>query len=233
MSEILFPTLRERVYSKLLEMIVSGELPLNSQLDERELAELLSVSRTPLREAIGKLVKEGIVEYRPYKGNFVRSFTAKQVSDLYEVRKALEALAVRLAIGNLTTKGLSELLGILEDVDAALDHHDLEQFNAADGRFHDAIAKMSENETLIESLRRLELQLRIMRNIANRDPGVVERTAQERPHILRALESRDPDLAARLMEEHIEGVRRSVVHQLEILETPPKEVSDSPTVEGD
>lgn len=232
MSEIQFPTLRERVYSRLREMIVSGEIPLNSQLDERELAEKLSVSRTPLREAIGKLVKEGVIEYRPYKGNFVKRLSAKQISDLYQVRKVLEAMAVRLAIENLTDKGLTELLGILEDVDAALDHSDLEQFNAADGRFHETIARMSGNETLIESLRRLELQLRIMRNLANRDPDVVERTAQERPHILRALESRDAELASRLMEEHIEGVRRSVVQQLESLESGAKEVASPSTADG-
>lgn len=217
MEALQFPTLKERVYRKVLEMIVSGEIPLNSQLDERELAERLSVSRTPLREAIGTLVKEGIVEYQPYRGNFVRQFTWKQVSDLYEVRKVLESLAIRLAIPNLTDEAHDELVGILQDVDAALAQDDIDAFNVADSRFHETIARLSKNETLIDSLQRLGLQIRIMRNLANRDPDVVERTAKERPHILQALESRDAELAARLMEEHIEGVRRSVVEQLRTL----------------
>lgn len=215
MSTSPFETLKDYAYRGLLELIVEGELALDSKIDERTISERLSVSRTPLREAISKLVKEGIVEHRAYRGNFVRKFTSKQVSDLYEVRKALEVLAIRLAVSSLSDEGLDELVAILGDIDAALERQDLEQFNSADARFHETIARLSGNETLVDSLNRLGLQIRIMRNIANRDPGVVERTAQERPHILQALRARDADLAGRLMAEHIEGVRRSVVEQLE------------------
>ena len=218
MSEVQFPTVKERVYEKLLGLIVAGDIPLNSQLDERALAEQLSVSRTPLREAIGTLAKEGLVEYRRYRGNFVRSYTAKQVGDLYEVRKVLEALAVRRAVPQLSDESLEELVGILHDVDAALDVGDREAFSAADTRFHETIARLSGNQILIESLKRLGLQIRIMRNIANADPDVVERTSHERPKIVAAFRSRNAELAARLMEEHIEGVRRAVVAQLEAYE---------------
>lgn len=208
-------TLNQRVLARLREMIAAGAMPPGTQLDEQTLANDLGVSRTPLREAIGKLVKEGLVEHRPYRGNFVRSFTAKQVSDLFEVRKALEGLAIRLAVTRLTDDHLASFRTILSDVEEALDQHDLLGYSAADRRFHNLVRDIADNESLTEALERLGLQIQVVRTIANRDPGVVERTAHERPRILAALEARDATLAGQLMEEHIEGVRRSVVSQLE------------------
>lgn len=218
MSELGYPTLKERVYHTLRELIASGEIPPGSQIDERELAERLSISRTPLREAVGTLAREGVVEYRPYRGHFVRVFTAKEVSDLYEVRKVLEALAVRLAVQKLSDESLTSLLTILDEVHLALEQEDMKKLSQADRKFHSTIAQLSCNETLIDSLNRLGLQISIIRTIAHRDAGVVERTTRERPRIVAALKLRDAELAAKLMEEHIEGVRQSVVSQLDARE---------------
>jgi DNA-binding GntR family transcriptional regulator len=211
-------TLTQRIYYRLREMIESGSLQPGSKLDEQALADRMSVSRTPLREALGKLAREGIIENRPYRGNFVRTFTAKQVNDLYEVRRALEGLAVRLAVPKLSGEYLRLLRSILDDIQEALERGDMAGYGAADQRFHDTLAQLAGNETLIESIERLRLQIQLVKSIANQDPNVVERTARERPQILAALESRDAELAARLMEEHIEGVRRAVVSQFEALE---------------
>lgn len=218
MSELGYPTLKERVYHKLREILLSGIMLPGTQIDERELAEKLAISRTPLREAISTLANEGVIEYRPYRGNFIRSFTVQQVVNLYEVRKALESLAVKLAVPKLADEDLKVLISILEDIKAALEQRDLKEFSRADRRFHATIAQFSGNETLIASLDRLELQIQIIRTIANRDLDVVERTMRERPQILAALKARDAELAARLMEEHIEGVCKAVVGQLKAYE---------------
>lgn len=207
-------TLNERVYHYILESVTNGELSPNARIDEQSLAVELGVSRTPIREAIGKLTTEGLAEYRPYQGAFVRAFNAKEVNDLYEVRKSLESLAVRLAVPMLTDEQVGEINAILEDVHRAREVGDMAAYGAADRRFHRAIAAFSENETLIESLNRLDLQIQVVRTIANHDPGVVARTAAERPRILAALRARDAAGAALLMEEHIEDVRRSVVEQI-------------------
>lgn len=208
-------TMNERVLGRIRELIVSGALPASTQLDEQALADSMHISRTPVREAISKLNKEGLVEYRPYKGHFVRSFTAKEISDLFEVRKALEGLAIRLTVSKLTEEHLALLKRILSDIDLALAQDDLVAYSAADREFHTVVAQISENQSLIELLDRLGMQIQIMRTIANRDPHVVERTAQERPLILTALERRDTELATQLMEQHIEGVRQAIVSQLE------------------
>lgn len=218
MAKVNHSTLNQRVYTQLREMILSGVLTSGSQIDERRLAEDLQVSRTPLREAISQLAKEGIIEYRPYRGNLVRTFTAKQVNDLYQVRKALEALAMRLAIPKLTQEHIEQIRQILDKMQYALDRGDVELYSESDQRFHNAIVRITANETLIESLERLGAQIQMVRFIANHDPDVVQRTAQERPQILAALETRDADRAAKLMEDHIEGVRLAVVSQIQMLE---------------
>ncbi|GHO87514.1 GntR family transcriptional regulator [Dictyobacter formicarum] len=211
-------SLTQRIHDRVRELIESGALSPGTQLDERKLAKDMAVSRTPLREAIATLVEAGIVERHPYRGNFVRTFSAGQVNDLYVVRQALEGLATRLAVSKLSEEGLAELHLILDEAQAALERSDLIGYSNADQRFHEAIAQASENEILIESLNRLKCQIQIVRLSANRDPDVVARTALERPRILAALEARDGDLAARLIEEHIDGVRRAVISQMSATE---------------
>jgi len=208
-------TLNERVLSKIRELILAGAIPSGGQLDEQALADRMRISRTPVREAISKLNKEGIVEYRPYKGNFVRTFTVEQVNNLFEVRKALEGLAIRLAVARLTDAHLVTLHGVLHEIQSALEQGDIAAYSASDRSFHSLIAHIGENDSLVEMLERLDMQITITRTIANRDAETVARTAHERSQIVAAMEQRDPELASQLLESHIEGVRRSVITQLE------------------
>ncbi|MEZ4638025.1 MAG: GntR family transcriptional regulator [Caldilineaceae bacterium] len=210
-------TLNQQVYTRLQEMIRSGSFRLGEQLDERTLATDLEVSRTPIREAISQLVREGIVEYRPYRA-FIRKFTVKQVNDLFRAGAALEALAVRLAMPKISQEVDIKLRQILDRVHQALEVNDITAYSDADREFHETLIHLTGNETLIDSLDRLGFKIQMIRTIANRDPHVVERTHQERPRILAALESRDADLAAKLMEEHIDGVRKAVIAQLQELD---------------
>ena len=214
MAKLERSTLNERVYQRIRDAVLAGELSPRAHLDEQALANDMGVSRTPIREAIGKLITEGLVEYHPYQGSFVRSFTAQQVNDLYEVRKALESLAMRLAVPQLTEMQVLELRAILDDINDAHERGDLIAYGGADRRFHNTIAAYSGNKTLVESLDRLGLQIQLVRTAANHDPEVVERTAHQRPEIIAALEARDARRAARLMEAHIEDVRRSVVAEI-------------------
>lgn len=215
MAPAKYQPLNWHVYDDIVRLISSGRFPAGSRLDEQQIAEALGVSRTPLREAISKLVKDGLVEHRPYRGNFVRLFTAKEVFDLYEVRKGLESTAVRLAIPHLTEESIAELRGILADVDQALKVNDLEAYGLADQRFHGTIARLSGNETLIAMLGQLGGQVQLIRTMANQDPSVVEITAMERPEILDAMVAGDVAEATRLMEEHIELVQRSTTARIE------------------
>lgn len=221
MHSVKHQTLNSHVYSDIVRLLSSGHYPPGTRLDEQQIAEELGVSRTPLREAISKLVKDGLVEHRPYKGNFVRSFTAKEVFDLYEVRKGLESLAVRLAIPYLTEDSISKLRTILGEIGSALKAGDLGTYGLADKRFHDAIAQLSGNETLISMLAHLGGQVQLIRTMANQDPSIVEITAMERPEIVDAMAAGDVAAATYLMEEHIELVQRHTTLRIESAQTPP------------
>src|SRR5229473_1588296 len=91
-------TLRERIYEEIVRLIVSGELPSGGWVDEKLVIKRLRVSRTPFREAIGTLAKGGLIEIKPYRGFFVRSFSRSETADLYELYKQLESFAVEHAL---------------------------------------------------------------------------------------------------------------------------------------
>jgi DNA-binding GntR family transcriptional regulator len=212
------PTLNRQVYNEVLRQLLDGEIPLGMQLDERTLAARIGVSRTPVREAIIQLVREGLVDYFPYRGHFVKMWSPKEVNDLFEVRKVLEALAVRLAVRKLSQDDLDELRAIVNDVQDALRRGDIEGFSEADRLFHNTIIQKTGNQTLIDALDRLACQIQVIRTIANRAPDLVERMLSEWPRILAALEARNAEHSAQLMLEHIEDARKTVVGHLQELE---------------
>ncbi len=206
-------TLRERIYEEIVRLIVSGELPSGAALDERALTERLDVSRTPFREAIGTLAKEGLVEIRPYRGFFVRSFTKKEISDLYELRKTLEVFATRLAVPQLDDTDIALFERLLNESLAALNRRDMATYAARDREFHETIARRSGNTALIETLARLGLQIQICRLIANEDRSFADRAARERDDMLAAFRARDAEGAAALMHHHISEVQAAVLER--------------------
>jgi len=207
-------TLRERIRHELVRMIVSGELPAGAAIDEKKLVERLSTSRTPFREAIGTLEREGLIEIRPYRGFFVRQLSRKDVEDLYDLRETLEAMAARRAVERASDGDIDRLSSMLDRAVQALRADDMAAYAAEDRRFHEFIAELSDNHALVDTLSRLALQIQMCRVIANRSRDFAERAADERDRILGAFRQRDASLAARLMAEHIADVRQSVMAQL-------------------
>ncbi|GAA3069798.1 GntR family transcriptional regulator [Rhizobium viscosum] len=204
-------TLRERIYEEIVRLIVSGELPSGVSIDEKELTERLQVSRTPFREAIGTLAKEGLIEIKPYRGFFVRSFTPKEIDDLYNLRKTLECFAVELAVPEMSDRHIANFERILDEAVAALRRGDMATYGIRDKEFHETIAELSGSVPLIETLARLALQIQICRSIANESRDLAERAAEERDQILQAFRARDINRAKALMRAHISDVQQAVM----------------------
>lgn len=207
-------TVHQRVYARLCQLLASGVYGPGERLDETTLAKRMGVSRTPLREAISWLASEGVVQHRPYQGNFVRTFTAKQVHDLYEVRKSLESLAVQEACTRMGEAELGKLRQIVETCHGALDAGDMDEFEAADRRFHQEIAEQSGNEMLIKSLHGLGLHIQLVRHLANKESSLRAETKEHRNGIIDAFTAGDPHAAAEMMRLHISEVQTAVVEQL-------------------
>ncbi|MHB2266450.1 GntR family transcriptional regulator [Aliihoeflea sp. PC F10.4] len=218
--EIPTQTVNQRAYDRLCELIFSGHLRFGERLDERILAERMKISRTPIREAIGRLATEGIIERRPYQGNFVRNFTPLQIHNLYEVRKELEGLAVRLALETATGSEIDELGRIIGECHQALSDNRLLDFERLDQQFHGFLTGLSRNETLIECLENLRLKVQLARHYANEAPDAAQRTVAERNAILKAFREKDVETAVAQMKLHIDGAREAFAERVSNEELP-------------
>ena len=123
-------TLHESVYKRLREFILDGDVSPGDRLDERHLSAALGVSRTPIRDAIGRLAAEGLIDYRPHQGNYIKVLSVKEFDELYVVRAELECLAVKLASDKSSPEFLKALEETVIESERALGDNDLAAFGA-------------------------------------------------------------------------------------------------------
>lgn len=211
LSQIAYEALKE----SLMRMELS-RLPNDGKLDERELAERLGISRTPLREAIHRLVSEGFLRVVPRKGIFVVRRSKKEIVEILLVRAALEGMAARLATQHLTEGDIQKMRELFAPFDpATVKDHSL-KYSDANIRFHEMVITLSACEKLVTLASNLFDQMRWVRFRAaafhDRHPA----TLVEHLEIINALEARDPDLSERRMRAHIQGLAQYVEEHVDI-----------------
>jgi DNA-binding GntR family transcriptional regulator len=201
-------TLWQRVYDFLREEILSERLQPGTELQEVALSEELGVSRGPLREAIGRLAAEGLVTVRPRRGAVVRSLSKDEFLELYQVREALEMMAVRLAVPRLAAPEIEELEALIATMGDHAEKDEVAEFFEANMAFHARIVEASGNATLQELYGQLvgRMGRYRMRSLTLR--GNLQRSVAEHGAILRAAKRGDIDRAAHLMSEHIRVPQR-------------------------
>jgi DNA-binding GntR family transcriptional regulator len=203
-------TLWQRVYDHLRAEILSGRLEPGAELAEVALSEQLGVSRGPLREAIGRLASEGLVTVRPRRGAVVRSLSKEEFVELYQVREALEMLAVRLAVPRLGAEGVTALEELVATMAAHAERGEIGEFFEANSAFHVRLVEASGNAKLLELYEQLLAQLGRYRLRSLTLRGNLDRSVAEHAAILRAAKRGDADRAAHLMSEHIRVPQRSL-----------------------
>jgi len=196
-------TLWQRVYDHLRDEIMGDRLPPGTELSEVALSRELAVSRGPIREAIGRLAAEGLVTVRPRRGAEVRSITPEELIDSYQVREALEVLAVRLAVPGITDAELAELDELVDRMSEHAKNGAVGDFFIANVAFHELLCELSGNSKLLEVYRRLagEIGRFQARTLALR--GSLDGSVTEHRAILAAIRLRDSDKAAELTSAHI------------------------------
>jgi len=192
------PSLSEAVYRKLLSKLLAGAYPAGARLREERLCAELGVSRTPLREALIRLVREGFLEQQPRRGCLVRPRRENELADLMEARSLLEGLLLRTYFQRLDLAGLRELEARL----AGPMPPSGEEILAVDEALHDLIHAACPNRLLVECVKRYALQCRPYR--VHRSEGGADRAAmaEERLAILRAILSGDAHGAAEALARH-------------------------------
>jgi DNA-binding GntR family transcriptional regulator len=192
----------DRLYQELKAMAVSFDLKPDERINESELAERLGASRTPLREALNRLVAEGLLVYRSRKGFFCRPLQPKLIFDLYEARLAVEKEAVRLACERSTADDVAALRASLESVRPGKARHEVKDLVDFDERFHLGLAQLSGNGELQRMLESIHARIRFVRWIDMEDRRQV--TFGEHMAIVDAIAEKDAAKAQALIARHVE-----------------------------
>jgi DNA-binding GntR family transcriptional regulator len=199
--------LRERVYQAMQDLIISRRLAPGQHLVESELAEILGVSRQPVREALQWLSNEGWVDLRPGYGAFVHAPTPEEADQLLAVRTLLEAESARLAALNAGPEGVAQLREICRQGVAALEADDIDAVVAANAALHRCVTELSGNKVLLDFATQVDRRVRWYYTPVARTRG--KRSWQEHAKLIAAIEKGDGEAAARIMREHTDRTRHT------------------------
>ena len=199
-------TLTERVYATIKEAILGLDLPPGIALVEDDLARQLETSKTPVRDALLALERDGLVVKIPYKGTYVSNVSQKDTTEIFELRAVLEGLAARLATRSFSPRELDEAEKLLDSADEARMQGDSESASKFGAAFHNLIHYRAENRLLIPILEKLDVQLRRLRHLSDLVSGRLDKSGCEHRQILAALRTGDPLLAEAAMRNHLESV---------------------------
>lgn len=209
--------LREIVYEELKRQILVGEILPGTRMMEVELAEEMGVSRTPIREAIRKLEKEGLVTIEPRRGAYASSVSIKEMLDVLEVRQDLEGMAASLATGKVTEEEKQAFIQANVEYNDAVQSGNTEEIIKCDEKFHQLIVNFSGNKTLSQLLSQVqELALRF-RYIYYEDFSRYENMPMEHEEIEEAILSGDAQKARVVMEAHILKLKKFIIDEGETL----------------
>ena len=205
---------RELVARKLREAILSGRFQPGQRLLERELVARMGVSRTPIREALRKLEREGLVTTVPYKGPMVTKPTPESAREVYEARAALEGQAVALFTRRGDPAAIARMWGYIEDAERALGGRHPGGVLSANTSFHDELAAGCGNALLRALLANLQDRIVLLRVESLSYPGRRARSVAEHRAIVRMIERANVDGARRLVEQHVMRAWRAAHAQL-------------------
>lgn len=196
--------MKERAYAEIKRAILNGDIAANAFIAERQLAELLGMSKTPVRAALERLAAEGFVSVSPQQGVVIRDLTVHEIADHYEIRVALETYVVRTLAGRLTSEQHGRLQANLDAV-AGLGDADAARAVALDTEFHGLFCEFLGNAEILRVMAQLREKIhRVITKVFQINAGRISSSFAEHRAIVDAVAQGDPGLAARLVEEHLE-----------------------------
>lgn len=191
------------VQNELERLILSGELPPGAKLGEEDVALRLNVSRGPVREAFRALGQIGLVRTEKNRGVSVREISVGEADEIYELRAGLDELIGRLAAPRVTRDQIAALRGLIRRMEQAAAGHDVDAYTPLNFEFHDVLASITGNRTLVATYRRLVKELHLFRRetlALGEDSFPI--SVREHRDIVDALARRDGDEAGRLLYAH-------------------------------
>ena len=208
--------LSARVYNQIKNLILCNEIMPGQKLHHQQLSERLGVSRTPIREALTRLVQEGYVSFLPNRGFTCKEIGMQEAEELYELREALEAFAVEKAIATLTDAALRQLRDKMNVYGRDVQNRFTRERLVYDQDVHLAIAHLTGNETLRNTLSHVFERIVLKRRTDGLyDPARGIAAHQEHLRLIEAMERRDAAGAVAILRSHIQAGKKNVIGDLE------------------
>ncbi|MCV2869605.1 GntR family transcriptional regulator [Defluviimonas sp. WL0002] len=205
--------LADTILNELEELILDGTFENGERLDEVTLAKRFGVSRTPVREALQKLVLAGLVEQQPRRGAFVRQPGPVELIEMFEVMAELEASCARFAASRISDEALDELRAANQRCQAAVEANDADRYYEENEVFHKIIYRQSGNGLLEQEALRLHRRLKPFRRVQLRLRGRMRQSMAEHLEIVEALTRADANAAAEALRAHV-AVQGEKFHHL-------------------
>jgi DNA-binding GntR family transcriptional regulator len=214
-------TFKDKAYVALRNVIVSSDIyrsRTDIRLDERQLAQDFGISRTPVREAMAQLEREGFVRSVPRRGVYVVRKTKDEVVQMITAWAALESMAARLitqSASDADIAGLRRMFATFEDDKL---HAKLDEYSEVNIAFHQTIIELSGNQVLIRLAENLFTHMRMIRRETIGEDDRIERSIRDHMNIIQALEARDTERAEDLVRQHALGLAEHVAKHVDYLD---------------
>jgi DNA-binding GntR family transcriptional regulator len=204
------PSLKDQAYIAIKDAILGLKLEPGMPLVEKDLARHLGISRTPVRDALQELEREGFVTRMSFKGTYVTEVTMNDMTEIFQLRAVLEGLAARVAAPLFTPSELERIAEHLTAAEAALAEGNLTLCSECGQRLHAAIIDKADNQRLTFIIHNLDDHLRRLRILSDRISGRLNTSVKEHRAVLNALVQRDPAAAEQAMRTHLFSVLRDL-----------------------
>lgn len=205
--------LREMVYEELKIQILTGAIVPGTRMMEVELAEEMGVSRTPIREAIRKLEKEGLVTIEPRRGAYASMISTQDMVEILEVRQDLEGLAAYFAATRMNDEEMDELRRIAEKYNQAVAAGSMQDMIRYDTQFHRLIVDSCNNKILVNMVEQLQELVLRFRYIYYDNFKRAENMPEEHREIIEAIDSGDENRARAAADVHIDRLKQLVIEE--------------------
>jgi DNA-binding GntR family transcriptional regulator len=214
-------TFKDKAYTALRNLIVSSDIyrsRTDIRLDERQLAQDFGISRTPVREAMVQLEREGFVRSVPRRGIYVVRKTKSEVIELIQAWAALESMAARLLTQSASDADIAGLRRMFTTFEGDKLHAKLDEYSEVNIKFHQAIIKLSGNAVLISLAENLFTHMHMIRRQTIGEEDRADRSIRDHMNIIQAIEARDTERAEDLVRNHALGLAEHVARHADHLD---------------
>jgi len=212
---------KNKAYAALRDVIVSMDIYRSRndiRLDERQLAQDFGVSRTPVREAMAQLEREGFVRSVPRRGVYVVRKTKKEAIELITAWAALEGMAARLITEHASQEDIASLRRMFATFEGGQVRAHLDEYSDVNIEFHQMIIRMSGNSVLIDLAENLFTHMRMLRRKTIGEDDRADKSIRDHMNIIEALETRDTERAEDLVRNHALGLAEHVARHADYLD---------------